>query len=236
MIEIDPYTSRHGPSIKYVSYLKEYEEFHLMGKRMFNGRSLLKFVEIIQEYLKRNKCKTLLDYGSGKGQLYTEDFSEITDEIDRPLPEYWNLDEYQLFDPAYEEHAKLPVHKKDAVICTDVLEHIPETDLGWVVDEIFSYARKMVFLNVACFEAMKTFKDGTNVHVSVFSPDDWLQFLAHRSRQFPKLVIYVFADTIDAKTDEFLTRGFRIDQYPRIIELKDKERTACLELPNQSSE
>ena len=56
MIEIDPYTSRHGPSIKYVSYLKEYEEFHLMGKRMFNGRSLLKFVDIIKGYLERNKC------------------------------------------------------------------------------------------------------------------------------------------------------------------------------------
>ena len=217
-------------------WIEQYKQYHREHSEYGNGGGLKFYLQHIKDLVQDTKSETLLDYGSGKGQLYTEDFSEITDEIDRPLPEYWNLDEYQLFDPAYEEHAKLPVHKKDAVVCTDVLEHIPQTDLGWVVDEIFSYARKMGFLNVACFEAMKTFKDGTNVHVSVFSPDDWLQFLAHRSRQFPKLVIYVFADTIDAKTDEFLTRGFRIDQYPRIIELKDKERTACLELPNQSSE
>jgi len=225
MIKPDPETSRHNTSENYLSYIKNYEEFHLMGKGMFNGRSLLKFVDIIKGYLERNECKSILDYGSGKGHLYTDSFRDITEEIDNPLPEYWNLDSYELFDPAYEAHSKLPVHKKDAVICTDVLEHIPESDLGWVIDEIFSYARKMVFINVACFEALKTFKDGTNVHVSVFSPDDWLQFLAHKSRQFPRLVTYVFADTVDAKTDEFLTRGYKIDQYPRIIELKERKES-----------
>ena len=225
MIKPDDSANRHNTSENYLSYIKNYEEFHLMGKGMFNGRSLLKFVDIIKGYLERNNCKSILDYGSGKGQLYTDSFKDITEEIDNPLPEYWNLDSYELFDPAYEEHSKLPIHRKDAVICTDVLEHIPESDLGWVIDEIFSYARKMVFINVACFEALKTFKDGTNVHVSVFSPGDWLQFLAHRSRKFPKLVIYVFADTVDAKTGEFLTKGYRIDQYPRIIELKEKEES-----------
>ena len=78
MIKPDPETSRHNTSENYLSYIKNYEEFHLMGKGMFNGRSLLKFVDIIKGYLERNDCKSILDYGSGKGQLYTDSFREIT--------------------------------------------------------------------------------------------------------------------------------------------------------------
>ena len=84
----------------------------------------------------------------------------------------------------------------------------------------------MVFLNVACFKALKVLSDGRNAHVSVFSPDDWLQMLAEKSRKFKHLKIYLFADTMDEQdTNTFLTEGYRIDQYPRIIKLqkaKDK--------------
>ena len=83
-----------------------------------------------------------------------------------------------MYDPAYEEHSTLPDRKFDAVISTDVLEHIPEADLGWVLREMYSKAEKMVFLNVACFPALKKLKDGSNAHVSIFSTEDWIQFVA----------------------------------------------------------
>ena len=51
---------------------------HNYSDRMFNGRSLLKFVDIIKAYLEKNKCQSVLDYGCGKGALYTEDFHTIT--------------------------------------------------------------------------------------------------------------------------------------------------------------
>ena len=75
--------------------------------------------------------------------------------------------------------------EKTDVEADDVMEHVPEEDLGWVIREIFSYAKKMVFINVACFEALKKFRDGTNVHVSVFHHQDWLQFLAHEHSYRP---------------------------------------------------
>jgi len=222
-INIENTNSRHNPSDDYVNLIKMYEEKHDQGAGMFNGRSLLKFVDIIKAYLEQHKCKSILDYGCGKGILYGEDYHTITNEINCPLPEYWSLDEHELFDPGYEKYGKLPVHKKDAVICTDVLEHVAEEDLSWVVDEIFSYAKKMVFLNVACFKAMKTLPDGRNAHISIFSPNDWIQMLAEKSRNFKHLTIYMFADIIiEGEDNKYETQGYRIDQYPRIIKMKNK--------------
>ena len=215
---------RDNPSAKYTSLLEEYKAMHNHSDRMFNGRSLLKFVDIIKAYLEKNKCRSVLDYGSGKGALYTENFHTITKEIDKPLPEHWNIDVCALYDPAYEKHSTLPEGKFDAVICTDVLEHIPEADLGWVVREIYSKAERMVFLNVACFEALKKLKDGSNAHVSIFPTEEWIKFIATESVSFKDLKIYLFADAIDQEDGEFTVRGFKIESKPHVTELQGEPK------------
>ena len=85
---------------------------------MFNGRSIISFVDVIKHVLRENKCKTLLDYGSGKGLLYTKDYDKvkIDNPISQPLPEFWDIDEYTLYDPGYKEHSKLPTGKFDAIV------------------------------------------------------------------------------------------------------------------------
>lgn len=229
-IQSKPSLSRHNSSEDYTKLVGMYKDMHKVSDGMFNGRSLLKFVDIIKAYLEVNNCKSILDYGCGKGILYSDNYHLLTNEIDSPLHEHWNLDSYELYDPAHEKHSKLPIHKKDAVICTDVLEHIAEDDLDWVVTEIFSYAKKIVFLNVACFEALKKLEDGRNAHVSVFGPNNWLQFLADKSKEFKNLKIYLFADTIEVNEkgdNQFLTEGYRIDSYPRITQLKQQEEKEC---------
>jgi len=215
--------NRDKPSQRYNSLLEEYKVMHGVSNRMFNGRSLLKFVEIIKSYLEKNECNSVLDYGSGKGALYTEDFHTVTNEINKPLPEYWSLDLCVLYDPAYEEHVSLPSGKFDAVICTDVLEHIPEADLGWVLQEIYSKANKMVFLNVACFPALKKLKDGSNAHVSIFSTEEWIQFVAKESIAFKDLKVYLFADNVEEEDGEFTVRGFKIESKPHVMELLGHE-------------
>ena len=220
------HTHKHNASEKYHELLSEYKKMHSAAKGMFNGKSLLKFVDIIGSYLEKNDCISLLDYGAGKGILYGDDFKELSDEIDKPLGELWNLDSFRLYDPAYDQHNTLPDSWEkgnfDAVICTDVLEHVPETDLKWVVDEILSYAGKMAFFNISCIPALKKFADGTNVHISVFEPQSWLNFFADMSFKYPELKIYLFFDTVDKETDELIMDGYKLEMYPQVTKLKQK--------------
>jgi SAM-dependent methyltransferase len=225
-IKIDNTLHRKNPSDKYKELLDEYRRLHCQSKDMFNGRSLVKFVDIIKSFLENRESKTLLDYGCGKGFLYTNKFHTVTDEIDRPLPELWQLEDYYLFDPGYPEHEKLPSGKFDAVICTDVLEHLPETDLMWIIDEILSYANKMVFINVACLKALKTLSTGENAHISIFHYYDWLELMAARLMHFKHLSLYVFFDMYDGN-NKVVEKGFKMTfsgDDLRAIELQSKEK------------
>ena len=222
-IECDEDYSREFPSQRYEDLLKEYDLMHKASDQMFNGRSIISFVDVIKHVLRENKCKTLLDYGSGKGLLYTKDYDKvkIDNPISKPLPKLWDINKYTLYDPGYEEHSKLPTGKFDAVVCTDVLEHVPEEDLGWVADELIDYAKKLLFLNISCLPALKKFRDGTNVHVSLFKPEEWANFLAARLRQHRNvdLNIVLYADH---KVDEELRRrAYKITYFPTIFQLTE---------------
>ena len=65
-----------------------------------------------------------------------------------------------LYDPAIPEYEILPDGQFDGVISFDVLEHIPKQDLEWVITEIFSFSKKIVFLNIACYPAGVILPDG----------------------------------------------------------------------------
>ena len=133
----------------------------------------------------------------------------------------WGLESYQLYDPAYPEYKELPTGKFDAVICTDVIEHIPAPDLGWIIDEIYGYAKKIVFINIACFKALKILDDGTNAHASVFHKFDWLDLLEYKSIPHKDLIIYPFFDMFNEK-EEVVVSGFKTRHLPVTVELKQK--------------
>ena len=55
----------------------------------------------------------------------------------------------------------------------DVLEHIFISDIPIVVDELFSLAKKLLVINVACYKAAALLPNGENAHITVRSPDWW---------------------------------------------------------------
>jgi|TARA_R110000772_G_scaffold123682_1_gene230090 hypothetical protein len=222
-VECDPKLSRKNPSERYKNLLEEYIKMHSSAKGMFDGKSLSKFVYIIDNFLKSNNCKTLLDYGAGKGTLYTKDYTNLVPQLKKPLGEYWNLDTIDRYEPALPEFNVLPEKHYDAVICTDVLEHIPESDIGWVVDELFYRADKMIFLNIACYPARKTFEDGSNVHISLFHPNAWLDFFSDKIKDYKNLSVYIFFDIMNEDKKTVTLEGFKIDNKPRVIQLRQQE-------------
>ena len=187
------------PSEKYLNLIEAYKHLH-KDKGKFQGMSLTPFVLDIWGILKFNKCKSILDYGCGKGYAYKENFKVIDPKgnipnFDKPLHLWWGIDEVFLYDPGVPEHNKLPTKKHDMVICTDVLEHIPEEDLDWVIREICSLCNSTIFFNVSCVPAIKTFTSGKykgeNVHVSIFDHTWWVAKIKNAHKDYKELKIYL---------------------------------------------
>ncbi|MEO1192334.1 MAG: methyltransferase domain-containing protein [Pseudomonadota bacterium] len=174
--------TRERPSQRYVELGKLYEQMHTQGEtnlkisaeQTFAGQSLVPHIARIRAELKESGSKTLLDYGAGKGLAYKQKpLSLPSGETAESLQGHWGLDSITCYDPGYEPFSQLPTERFDAVICTDVLEHIPEEDIDWTLTEIFDYAKRFVFLTVAYYPAKKRLPNGENAHVTLRKPEWW---------------------------------------------------------------
>jgi hypothetical protein len=91
------------------------------------------------------------------------------------VADYWGVKSVKCFDPGVPEFAQLPSLPSDGVVCTDVLEHVPEEDIPWMLSELFRLAERFVFANIAAFPASKTLPNGWNAHVTVRPPSWWAE-------------------------------------------------------------
>jgi|TARA_R100001086_G_scaffold76491_1_gene37044 hypothetical protein len=214
--------SRENTSEEYKHLLREYEEFH-KNIKYFNGLCLANHINKITKVIFKEGAKSLLDYGCGKALLYNDlDYNKLAINesnslvLDKPLPEHWQLDFYSLYDPAYPKYNKLPKGKYDAVLCTDVIEHIDEKDVDWILEEVFSYGKKFIFLTIACYKALKTFKDGRNVHVNIKTPEYWTDKLLKLHDKHSHLNIHY---SLDVLKDEKAEKPVSITEW-KLIERK----------------
>ena len=181
------------PSEDYYELLDSYKELH-KEEGKFRGISLVPLVPTLINVIKENNCKTLLDYGCGKAIPYSKKECKSIG-LKKPVQELCNLDSFDLYDPAYPKYNKLSKKKYDIVVCTDVMEHIAEQDIDWVLKDILSHSKKTVFLNISCQPALKHFKEGKfkgqNVHVSVFHGTWWSDKVKNIWNKFKHLKIYM---------------------------------------------
>jgi len=174
--------SRSKPSPQYAKLLAMYREMHLHGEKFlniparetFDGRSLRSQVQRIKRLIDQTAATTILDYGSGKGQQYDPKPLRINGEGEwESVLDYWGIDEVVCFDPAYPPYSTPPSERFDGVISTDVLEHCPEEDIGWIVAEMFAFAKRFVYATIACYPARKRLPNGENAHITLRDPDWW---------------------------------------------------------------
>ena len=174
--------TRDNPSPDYRAMVQIYETLHTAGEQgegkraedTFPGKMLLGHAREIKRLVDRTGARDLLDYGAGKGVAYAARDLRIDDRLTvTSLQDYWGVDEIRCYDPGHAPFSALPERAYDAVISTDVLEHVTEPDVPWVVEEMFAYARKFVFANVACYPAVKHLPDGRNAHCTLHPPEWW---------------------------------------------------------------
>lgn len=195
---------RFNPSPRFRALVEMYRTMHEEGEQAhgiaasetFDGRSLLPHTLTIRDLVGKLRAKTLLDYGAGKGTLYKmRNLKAPTGEVFADLRHYWNLDAITLYDPGHAPYSAYPTGRFDAVICTDVLEHIPEEDIPWTFGELFGFAEKFVFVTIAGYPAKKIMPNGENAHCTL-QPMDWwkAQMNAARAAQgrpLPWFALYI---------------------------------------------
>lgn len=198
--------NRANPSPRYLELARMYREMHLGGdkakgippEQMFSGHSLPVCAERIQGLIAAHGARTILDYGSGKGMQYGPMNINFPDgrHFDS-IKDFWGVERIACYDAGYPPFSTLPTEKFDGVISTDVMEHIPEEDLPWILDEIFGYARKFVFGNIASYLALKVMPNGENAHCTVQPPEWWHSLIQVIAARHPHLRYRFDVDLID---------------------------------------
>lgn len=147
-----------------------YKFGHDASDEQWQGWSLGKHVPFIKLMFETHNVKNALDFGCGKGyQYHYNPFADPRVFID---PEkIWGFVP-ECYDPGVEMWQELPDGPFDAVICTDVMEHIPENHVQEELEKIFARATKCAYFNISCRPAYAILKTGENAHCTV-KPSTW---------------------------------------------------------------
>ncbi len=141
-----------------------YRQTHEKHPDFFAGFSIVDHIHDIGQLIKYSNITTAIDYGCGKARAHKQ----------YNLRQLWKLHELVLYDPGVAEYINKPGNPRDLVICTDVMEHVPEHLVDEVLADIRSLAKKAIFFNIATTPASKKLVDGSNAHATV-KPAHWWQ-------------------------------------------------------------
>lgn len=175
--------TKKNPSPRYLALLAMYKQMHQEGyiasnknaQETFSGGSLAPNIEAIHKLIQKHDITTLLDFGAGKGALYEPAPGQPQDSRFKTLPAWGAHTTVTCYDPGYAPYAAEYEKTYEAVISTDVVEHIPEDDIPWLLDDLFATASKAIYIVAACYPAKKKLPDGTNAHCAIKRPSWWIK-------------------------------------------------------------
>ena len=139
----------------YEESVRQGSEFQKSNKA-WAGYDVVKYQKKIKELVDRYGARTILDYGCGKGLQYQERLPyggsaghELPESEWKTFDEYLGVTVYK-YDPCVIGFAQLPPEgtKFDGVICTQVLNSIPDDDMIWVREALENYATKFCFIGL----------------------------------------------------------------------------------------
>jgi hypothetical protein len=129
-----------GPSRHYFDALQRTKEHQIRCKNSFTGRFLFRYADHLKTVIDEFECKTLLDFGCGKGEQWRR-----RDEDGETLAEWLGVVP-TLHDPAWPKYEQEPKGTFDIVVCTQVLGCIPEVDIPWFMGRLAGHASEAIFI------------------------------------------------------------------------------------------
>ena len=186
-----PKTKKFDKLIKMYSRManegyKRRDGIYVSKENVYNSLEPIKFKELLKKIFFDHKIHEILDYGSGNG-----DWQKKINETET-LQSFLGLDKINKFEPALGLNK---IKKSQCVLCFDVLEHIFISDIPFVLYEIFKNSKKLVVINVACYEAAALLPNNENAHITVRPPQWWKGCIDTVASNFPKIKYILIAST-----------------------------------------
>lgn len=157
-------------------------------KEAFSDFELRPYRGHLREMIAPFSVSTVLDYGCGGSDWDQKGFHEDGSSA----KEFFGLKEAYRYEPARNIDER---QKVDCVLCFDVMEHIFISDVPNVLRDIFSCARKLVVLNIACYPAAAKLPNGENAHITVRPPVWWKGMVDSIAPEYPDVSINLICST-----------------------------------------
>lgn len=192
------------------------EQYKILHASDFGfGNTSVMYKEEIKLFLDYLKPKSILDYGCEKGSLVNW------------LKENYSGIKIEGYDPAVEKYSTLPDEKFDLVICTDVLEHIPEDILTNEVIPQIAQISQNVYFGLHHEKASQILPNGENAHCTIKSPD-WYKTVFNK--HFSEVIIlpgreYYLSTAITFKINKKINKKY----YKLLSKYKTKTNSSIFE-------
>lgn len=197
-----------------------------IGKIIFDGSQLgKKMPQFIQHVIDTKKrAVSLLDYGCGKA---VHNYVRLSEHGGETLIARFKgmIQCYYCYDPAVEIYNIKPSPGSlfDLVCCSDVMEHVPEEYVDYVLEEISSYTKHdgTAIFTISGNLAAKLFPDGENLHVTIKPLEYWVAKL--KEKFVDKSFLLIYNDSNDPSTP--LKIRYQNSSNLNIWDYKDKQVT-----------
>jgi len=157
----------------------------------YSSFELMRFNSLAKQVLESSD--TVLDYGCGGSNW---EAPVVISGESLVAKELFNLSDVYRYEPARDLDERRLV---DTVVCFDVLEHLFIADVPFVLRDIYRYAKKSVFLNIAGYPALALLPNGENAHTTVRDQMWWKGVLDIISVEFPHIEThFLYSPTYDS--------------------------------------
>lgn len=178
-------------SDQYYQALKDCFDLH-KADEAYPGTYVFAYAPLIRDLALKHRCRSLLDYGCGKGRQY----SKVHPKIGSRLDNYWRVN-VTMYDPACRRYMAEPQFSKyDIVICTQVLGSIPVVDLPVIVDRVYGFARKAVYIGEVIGQMKKRVFRNPDAMPIGWTEEQWIEALSRPHDGVEVQVGFRYGDTI----------------------------------------
>ncbi len=164
-------------SLTHSAYIEKNKRLAVIGA--FSGmacadwRKFASYSKLISQFPKSR----WLDYGCGPATQYKILENGLDGGMLKIAKE--TSSSFYLYDPCHEPFTVFPVEPTfDGVLCIDVLEHIPESDIDNTLEYLFSVCTKWMYLFISNKKNAHNFLDShESTHCTIKTKDEWIDLI-----------------------------------------------------------